>query len=59
MNSHDEPNLLENAEEVVSPPMGRHDALALFLQLQRQGCFPYMLEERGGVYRVCQANRGS
>jgi hypothetical protein len=40
------------SQEASSPPLGRHEALALFMRLQRQGYAPYMIEEHTGQYRV-------
>ena len=35
-----------------SPLLNRHEALTLFLHLQRQGYEPYMTEDYAGQYRV-------
>lgn len=47
-------NSKKNTElkETLSPPLGRHDALSLFIRLQSQGYMPWMVEENTGHYRV-------
>lgn len=55
MTSHDELRAAEMSvcpQEETSGLLGRHAALGLFLQLQRQGYLPYMQEEAEGQYRV-------
>lgn len=39
-----------------SPLLGKNEALSLFIELQRQGFFPYMLEEHEGRFRVGHSN---
>ena len=41
-----------DSKEISSPPLGRHQALSLFMRLQGQGYLPYMVEENTGQYRV-------
>lgn len=40
-------------QEIISNPLLRHEALRLYVELQKKGCFPYMLEDSNGSYRVC------
>lgn len=41
-----------SSKEAYDTPLTRHEALSLFIRLQRQGYEPYMTEDENGQYRV-------